>query len=129
MPSNSQASSLFPMAFISAFKSGHIKVCYSSFLCHKQNPFWSQYSILTILRFLLQKTKRWPEKGLSSKCSLTRMDNPLIDFLISVKPMARYTVILADGINITRLQVLAIPVSEYFEKIRRVYQFENLNQS
>lgn len=65
---------------------GHTKRCCSKRFCQRAKPLWSQYRILMMVRCRLQKANRSPVKGLRYRLYSKRIDNPLIDFLMSVAP-------------------------------------------
>ena len=90
-PSSKKASSLAPISKVCSIFSGHLKWCFSSLFCQRQNPFLSQYKTLIIVRPRLQKTKKWPEKRARRRVSSTKIDRVLIALRMSVLPGARKT--------------------------------------
>ncbi len=90
-PSSKKASSLAPISKVCSIFSGHLKWCFSSLFCQRQNPFLSQYKTLTIVRPRLQKTKKCPERGFRRRVSSTKIDRVLIALRMSVLPGAKKT--------------------------------------
>ena len=109
-PSSSHPNCLWSICITSRTLSGQVNLCFSSRFCHRQNPFLSQYKTLIMFRVRLQKTKRCPDRGFISKCSCTRMDRPLMDFLISVHPQHRYTGFPSKRITVTSVYGRPSPV-------------------
>lgn len=71
-------------------KDGHLKRPFSKRLKYSQNPSPSHSSIFMRLRLRLQNTNNAPQKGSSLKLHSTIADNPLMLFLMSVCPQAKY---------------------------------------
>ena len=90
-PSSIKLNSRGPTSMVSFVFCGHLKRCFSSLFCQRQNPFRSQYNIFSIVLPRLQNTKRWPENGSRRRESSTRIDRLFIALRISVLPGARKT--------------------------------------
>ena len=91
-PSSNQFNcSPFKLTVVVFLSVGHWKRCFCKLLYHRQNPFFSQYRILILLRCRFIKTKSVLAKGSSDNVCSTMSESPLIDFLKSTGSMHKNT--------------------------------------
>lgn len=88
-----KSSEKFKSRILDSPSNGHLKCPFSNLLKYSQNPFSSQRNIFKRLRGLLQNTNTVSPNGSRLNASCTTSIRPLIDFLISVLPHARYTAV------------------------------------